>query len=306
MHKIKSPIIYMGGKYDMLEYIDALLPKTPVTTFYDVFAGAFNVGGNMPCMNVVYNDKQYRLKEFFELLYNTEPQELSNRIIARIKECGIIRYQHDTYYKFRDIYNKNPNPLDMFILHCYSYMHMLMWNGDGQMNCSCGDAEYNEFIRGNLLGFGMKIRKKNIKFYSMDFHEIINIALDSKTIGTDVLYCDPPYIITNAAYNNRSGEWLKQDEDNLYKFLNVYADNGGLFILSNVMKHRNCNNEILDEFASNYNIYHVIDKNYRNLDNLMKPNVSAYEVDSDEVLVTNIKEPKNPKIFQKGKARSLW
>lgn len=305
MQKIKSPIIYMGGKYDMLEYIEALLPKK-FFCFYDVFGGAFNVGCNMPCELIVYNDIEYRIKEFFELMKNTEPHRLDEMIRNRIVEVGLIRYKHDTYYKFRDMYNQNQNPLDMFILCCYSYMHMLQWNKEGKMNCACGDAEYNQFIRGNLLAFGMKMRRKNIEFYSTDFHEIINKALDEPTIGGDVVYCDPPYLITNGAYNHRKYQWCSEDEDALYKILNVYADAGGLFILSNVFDHRNQSNEILKKFAERYYVYHVPNKNYRNLDNLMKPNVSAYETETDEVLVTNIKEPRNPKIFQKGKARSLW
>lgn len=305
MHKIKSPIIYMGGKYDMLEYIDALLPRK-VSHFYDVFAGAFNVGGNIPCDLVIYNDLNYRMREFFELLYNTDPYVLDEMIRNRIKEVGLIRYQHDTYYKLRDIYNQKQTPLDMFILHCYSYMHMLQYNAAGQMNCACGDAEYNKYIRGNLISFGTKIRRKNIKFYNLDFHEIINMALESDNIGRDVVYCDPPYLISSGAYNKYSGQWNQKDEDTLYKFLNVYADAGGMFILSNVMKHRESTNEILKAFSERFTVYHVSDKNYHNMDNLMKPLVSAYETETDEVLVTNIKEPRNPKIFQKGKARSLW
>lgn len=307
MHKIKSPIIYMGGKYDILEYIDALLPRD-VAVFYDVFAGAFNVGGNMSCEKVVYNDKNYRMREFFELLRNTDPYMLDEKIRSRIKELGIIRYKHETYYKARDVYNNNQNPVDMFILHCYSFMHMLQYNSEGKMNCSCGDAEYNKFIRANLIGFGMKIRKKDIEFMSTDFHDVINKAMDSKTIGTDVLYCDPPYLISNGAYNKHASQWTEADDETLYKFLDAYADNGGLFILSNVMEHRKKTNLILKKFSERHCVYHVPDKNYRNLDNLMKTVNSTYDTDSDEVLVTNIKNPRNPDIFIKEneKRRNFW
>ncbi len=305
MHKIKSPIIYMGGKYDILEYIDAVVPKN-VCNFYDVFAGAFNVGGNIHAEKIVYNDRQQRLAEFFRLLYETEPKILSDMIESRIKECGIIRYKHDTYYKFRDMYNQKQNPIDMFILHCYSYMHMLQWNKDGKMNCACGDAEYNEYIRANLIGFGMKIRKRNIEFMSADFSDVFRIANESETIGNDVVYCDPPYLISNGAYNKSTTQWTENDEKRLYDEIDRYVSNGGLFILSNVAKHREQENSIVKEFGNRYTVYHIENKTYRNLDNLMKTTISTYDSETDEIIVTNIKSLSNPRIFMKGEARTFW
>ena len=52
---IQSPLNYTGGKFKLLPQILPLFP-TNINTFVDLFCGGCNVGINVECENVIYND----------------------------------------------------------------------------------------------------------------------------------------------------------------------------------------------------------------------------------------------------------
>lgn len=63
---IQSPLNYTGGKYKLLPQILPLFPKG-IDVFVDLFCGGCNVGINVDCNRVIYND----LNENLLYLYNT-------------------------------------------------------------------------------------------------------------------------------------------------------------------------------------------------------------------------------------------
>ena len=63
---IQSPLNYTGGKYKLLPQILPLFPKD-IDVFVDLFCGGCNVGINVDCNRVIYND----LNENLLYLYNT-------------------------------------------------------------------------------------------------------------------------------------------------------------------------------------------------------------------------------------------
>ena len=52
---IQSPLNYTGGKYKLLPQILPLFPQD-INSFVDVFCGGGNVGINVNCKQVVFND----------------------------------------------------------------------------------------------------------------------------------------------------------------------------------------------------------------------------------------------------------
>ena len=52
---IQSPLNYTGGKYKLLPQILPLFPKD-IDVFVDLFCGGCNVGINVDCNWVIYND----------------------------------------------------------------------------------------------------------------------------------------------------------------------------------------------------------------------------------------------------------
>ena len=99
---------------------------------------------------------------------------------------------------------------------------------------------------------------------------------------SDFVYCDPPYLITCATYNEQDG-WNETMENKLYELLDKINERGIKFALSNVFYNKGKENKILIDWAQKYNVLHL-DKTYSNC--------SYHAIDrdkttTDEVLVLN-------------------
>lgn len=297
MDIIKSPLIYMGCKYSLIEHIRSFVPEE-TDTFYDVFAGSFTVGANIKAKHYVCNDGSAKIIEILKLIHDTDTDKLIKMIDDRISSFGLDRTKRDTYYKFREEYNKNQNPLDLFILHCHSFMHGIGFNSSGLMNIACGDSYFNPSIRKKLTIFSDRIKNMDIVFTNCNYDEILTSG-DIKQ--TDTVYCDPPYLNTIAFYNH-AVKWEVSDEIRLYECLDKLACDNKRFILSNVFNHKNITNQYVIEFANKYDTYHIY-KSYNGIDSLVKSTVVNYS--SDEVLVTN-KVINQVNEFKPLKVKILW
>ena len=94
-----------------------------------------------------------------------------------------------------------------------------------------------------------------------------------------VFYFDPPYIITNATYNDgkRGFEgWSEKQEKELLEFLKQIDENGQKFVLSNVINHKGKTNKLLLDWV-NDNGYQIVK---------LKPHGGRYG-SREEVLVKN-------------------
>lgn len=94
----------------------------------------------------------------------------------------------------------------------------------------------------------------------------------------DLLYFDPPYLITKAAYNDgkRGLEgWGIKEEDDLLSLLDFLNSRGLKFILSNVKEHKGKKNEKLIKWVE------------RNSYNLYELGVSGWRYSKNEIIITN-------------------
>jgi adenine-specific DNA-methyltransferase len=134
-------------------------------------------------------------------------------------------------------------------------------------------------MRNNLLVFLDKIKSSNIDFISEDF-----IKFDiTKLNYDDMVYCDPPYLITTGSYNDGNRgfkDWKEEQETALYSLLDNLHQKKVKFALSNVLIHKGVRNEHLIEWCKKY-IVTAVDNDYSN---------SSYNTqrgESLEVLITN-------------------
>jgi len=122
--------------------------------------------------------------------------------------------------------------------------------------------------------------------------------IDLSSLGEgDLVYCDPPYLITTGTYNDGNRgfkDWKKEQERALYKLLDNLHRQGVRFALSNVLEHKGVRNDILYDWCKKY-IITRLDNDYSN---------SCYNStkgDSAEVLITNYYlEDKLPHKLTKG------
>lgn len=109
---------------------------------------------------------------------------------------------------------------------------------------------------------------------------------DFTDFGTaDVVYCDPPYLITTGSYNDgKRGfkDWTDTEERQLLSLLDNLNEKGVNFALSNVFCHKGNTNELLIEWSKKYTV-DFIDKNYSNCSYHFKDR----ETKTVEVLITN-------------------
>lgn len=178
-----------------------------------------------------------------------------------------------------DIYDSVEKDFLLLTLVIYKFNNQIRFNNNGEFNMPVGKRDFNNSLRKNLKNFITKLKTKNIEFVNLDFREFA-IETNENTL----VYCDPPYFLGTASYNENGG-WTKQDEIDLLNYLTILDSKGIKFALSNVIQHKGATHEILETWIKehNYNI-HYITCDYNNSNYHKKGGNVTKTV---EVLITN-------------------
>ncbi len=282
---ISSPLNYIGGKYKLLPQLFPLFPER-VRTFVDLFCGGANVGINADASRIVFNDNLVYLVDLYRAFLNGNRQETISYIEKRIEEFGLSLTNQDGYLALRDEYNKNRNPLDLFVLVAFSFNHQIRFNNNHQFNCPFGKERscYNPRMKSNLIHFIDALQQKNVEFTSCNFD-----VFDFSELGDgDFVYADPPYLITTGTYNDGKRGftgWNESTEEKLLQVLKDLSDRNIKFALSNVIYHKGKTNNILLSWIEKYGYQvHYLDKDYSNCN---YHTLDKSKTASVEVLVTN-------------------
>ena len=280
---IKSPFNYTGGKYKQLNQLLSYFPKG-ITHFVDLFGGGFNVGLNVASKRVSYNDTVTPLVDLWKYFYTHDVDDMLDYINATIVEYNLSDNNPLTFKVFRNIYNTSSyrNPLDLYVLICFSYNYQLRFNNNYEYNGSHGTnrSKFNSNLEKRFKSSISRLREKEVSFTNQHFTKYKNISHNS------FVYCDPPYLLSTASYNDGQrgyGGWNIKEEKQLYKYLTKLNENNILFGLSNILRKNNTTNNYLNDFINENNlVVHEIKSNYDNCSyNKMKSKTV-------EVYVTNI------------------
>ena len=279
---IHSPLNYTGGKYKILKDIIPLFPER-IRIFVDLFAGGLNVGINVVANQVIANDQLSFLIEVYRFFQQTEWDSLINQIHNRIEELRLTQENQKGYLDLRTQYNERRNPLDLFLLACYSFNHQIRFNSKHEFNMPFGKnrSSFNLSIESNLAQFVYRLQHRNIILLSGDFLSVPTSDLSEN----DFVYCDPPYLISTGTYNDgKRGfkDWTPKEEAELLGLLDNLNEQGIRFALSNVIKHKGLQNDLLIRWAEKY-VVNYIGKTYANCSYHFKQRDS----ETIEVLVTN-------------------
>lgn len=300
--KVKSPLNYTGGKYKLLNQIIPIFP-TDIDLFVDLFSGGSNVGVNVNAKRIVCVDKQEEIIRVMNLFKKYEDgfiinslekiiqkYQLSNSLLNgyKVYNCtsdkGLGSYNRSRYLELRKDYNSmkgNSTKKDLMFLTLviYGFNNQIRFNSSGEFNMPVGKRDFNNSLRKNLKNFITKLKTKNIEFIKSDFREF---AIE--TTDNTLVYCDPPYFLGTASYNENGG-WTEKDEIDLLNYLAILDSKGIKFALSNVIEHKGNKNNILEAWIKGHNYkVHIIDCNYNN-SNYHKQNGNILK--TTEVLVTN-------------------
>ena len=300
--KVKSPLNYTGGKYKLLNQIIPIFPDD-LDLFVDMFSGGGNVGINVNAKKIICVDKQKEIIRVMNLFKKYEDgyiidklekiidkYNLSNSLLNgyELYNCtsdkGLGQYNKSKYLELRNDYNKEKEDsiekdFLFLTLVIYGFNNQIRFNSNGEFNMPVGKRDFNNSIRKNLKSFITKLKTKNIDFINSDFREFV-----IETTNNALVYCDPPYFLGTASYNENGG-WTSQDEIDLLKYLAVLDQSGVKFALSNVIEHKGERNIILDAWIKEHNYkVHIIESDYNNSNyHKQEGNVTK----TTEVLVTN-------------------
>lgn len=299
---IPSPLNYTGGKYKLLPQILPLFPRID-GTFVDLFCGGCNVGINVECSKVIFNDTNTNIHYLYNTFRNLDKSELFRFIDEIIDKYGLSRsnvngyeyydcesskglgsFNKERFLRLREDFNERTNPdyyyyVMLYVIIVYSFNNQIRFNKDGKFNLPVGKRDFNDKMKQKLSDFVDRIKEGNYIFSCKDFREI-----DVEQFGEDdFIYADPPYLITCATYNEQDG-WNETLEEALYDYLDNANKHNIRFALSNVLSSEGKNNEILLSWI-NRNKYKVIHLNYG------YSNSNYHKKDrntgSDEILVIN-------------------
>ena len=196
---------------------------------------------------------------------------------------GLGSYNKGRYLQLRNDYNclesdSEDKDFMLLALIIFGFNNQIRFNDQGDFNMPVGKRDLNSSTRQNIREFASKLKNKNIIFFSKDFSKIDVIKLDSPFV-----YCDPPYFLGTAAYNENDG-WNKEDEIRLLEFLKKLDSKGIPFALSNAIEHKGQEHSLLKKWAEdNYFNIIFIKSNYSNSNYHIK-NKNA---ETKEVLITN-------------------
>lgn len=279
---VKSPLNYTGGKYKILNQLIENFP-TNINAFVDLFTGGGCVALNISARTVYMNDILFPVIELYQEFLDKPTDQIVNHIHQRIEEFKLTKENSDGYICFRDYYNNHKNPIDLFTLICYGFNNQIRFNSKGNFNNAFGKnrSSFNSRIKTNLETFVQKIKELTPVLSSVDFE---SFDYDRLKAG-DFVYCDPPYLISTATYNEKHGDsgWNEKDDIRLYKTLDNLNKKGIRFALSNFIEHNNKINLTLKDWIGGYFVKDI-KSNYSN-SNYHK--IKVPDSITREILVTN-------------------
>jgi DNA adenine methylase Dam len=261
----------MGNKRKIIKKGLINLFPDNIEDMIEPFGGSASVSMNTKSNRYFISE----IDEYLITLYNIFKTKTSESIIEhiekRIEEFNLpkertkrnqykdkfqLEKYKQSYLNFRNFYNQNKNPLDLYTLMFFSFSQQLRFNSKGEMNMpygmDCFSESNKEYIRNGVSFFS----QSNVFVSKSDFRNI-HSKMQEFTTNT-FIYLDPPYLNTTATYNENGG-WCVEDEKDLYLLCEALNEKGFKFAMSNVFNNKNTSNEMLINWCenNNWNVYEV-------------------------------------------------
>jgi DNA adenine methylase Dam len=212
---------YAGSKYRILDDILKEFPNDIKDYIYVkpfLGSGAVFLNISLDFKNYIINEKRYDIYCFWKAIFENI-DKVSNLIDKNNKDFKI----KENYYIFRDEYNRILETQDIFEIASRFYIlsniclnNISRWNKSGKFNQAWG----NRNIENNILFLKEKIDiiKDRTLITNLDYSILLNKILITN-YSKYLIYCDPPYFVTNIYYL----KWDNEEEYNLCLFLEKFT-----------------------------------------------------------------------------------
>ncbi len=294
----RSPLFYVGDKYRLIKEIKTHFPRQ-INRLIEPFVGGGSVFMNVDAEGFLLNDIDSNVISIHRMLcsYAGRKEEFYEDFFAIIKQYGLslsfkentvpedlrkafpktyfAKYNKEAYNSMKTDYNRSyrENTVILYALLIYGFNRMLRFNKKGDFNLPVGDVDFNQNTFNALEDYFALLETKRVEWFNLDFKEFLE-GIDF--MENDLVYLDPPYLITFSEYNKL---WNSGKEQQLLDMLDRLNTRNVHFAISNVTHYRGRVNELFLEWSGRYNC-HPIKSNYISFnDNSIKK--------FSEVLVTN-------------------
>jgi len=273
-------MFYVGDKYKLIREIRTHFPAH-INRLIEPFVGGGSVMMNVDANSFLLNDIDSYVIGLHRMLcsYVGREQEFFTSIHRIIEDYGLsmsykenpvpqeLRKAHPKTYFAK--YNKasysqlkqdfieggQQDWLQLYVLLIYGFNRMLRFNGKGLFNLPVGNVDYNKNTHEALEDYFRLLGNKRFVWYNEDFRTFLN-EIDYQ--AEDLIYLDPPYLITFSEYNKL---WNEDTERDLLALLDNLNARGIRFAISNVTHYRGRINNIFIEWSQRYTS-HPIKSNY--------------------------------------------
>ena len=297
--KVKcSPLFYVGDKYKLISEIKTHFPQR-INKFVEPFVGGGSVFMNIEANEYILNDIDANVIEIHKYLtrqignidiffenawsiinkYGLSCSYLCDVVPLELKQSFpktyFAKFNKDKYSQLKSDYNKSDRSdiLSLYLLLIYGFNRMLRFNSKGDFNLPVGNVDFNANTVNALNSYFEEVGTKNPQWSNLDFRVFLP-QLELSEL--DLVYLDPPYLITFSEYNKL---WNDKTERDLLNILDDFSMRNIKFAISNVTHYKGRTNDMFIEWAKQYNM-HSIKSNYISYhDNTIKT--------FNEVLVTN-------------------
>jgi DNA adenine methylase len=264
----KSPLKWTGAKTKLINFI--FEKRVTCSRFIEPFMGGGTVFLNSQCNNVIANDI---MKEPIVVMNSIKNDSLN--LIKYLKELSdeFYEYGDEKYYELRKFYNSSKNNIPesqraaiFLALNHHSFNGVIRFNPkkDYSWNVPFGKRGFKQYGQSKIINEDFI---SNIKLLSRHFNSVgsnftfLNDSFDKileEVCPNDLIYCDPPYLITGSHYGDN---WNNETELQLANLLKRADKIGAKFMLSNVIQYGDIKNEPLLELYQQFNT-REIEHNY--------------------------------------------
>ena len=294
----RSPLFYVGDKYKLITEIKTHFPDN-IGRLIEPFVGGGSVFMNVDANEFLLNDidsfviaihkmlcsyvdrEEEFFKEFFDIVkkYNLSLSYKENTVPKELKESFpktyFAKYNKEAYSRLRDDFNKGGKQdiMQLYALLIYGFNRMLRFNKKGDFNLPVGNVDFNQNTYNAIVDYFTLLKDKNVVWYNEDFRVFLN-NIDYRE--DDLIYLDPPYLITFSEYNKL---WNEETERELLNLIDDLNKRNIKFAISNVTHYKGKVNNLFLDWSKHYNSFHIKSNYISFNDNTVK--------NFNEVLVTN-------------------
>lgn len=217
---LSNPFNYTGSKHRYLSDLSEILPTSDNLTVIDAFVGGGDLCSHLNKTWAV--DAVDSCSQLIEMHKAVQTGLLTvDATQSAIERGKMDRYCKQSYYNFRDSYNANQCPVDLYALITHANTNRMRFSAEkDEFNMSSGVPYrwFNNELQNKLIDYANRLRERDIIFCNQS-------AFDFDFSQYDVALIDPPYFGTTATYNEKGG-WTKQQEIELIEKINRECKKG--------------------------------------------------------------------------------